>query len=48
MDDLIRLSAFNWLKDQIRIQGDVLPRELLANGFLFDNQRITLVVRCKR
>jgi putative restriction endonuclease len=43
MDDLIRPSAFNWLKDQIRIQGDVLPRELLATGFLFDNHRITLM-----
>jgi putative restriction endonuclease len=43
MDDLIRLSAFNWLKDQIRIHSDVLPRELLANGFLFNNHRMTLI-----
>jgi hypothetical protein len=24
MDDLIRLAAFNWVKDQVQIQGEVL------------------------
>lgn len=43
MDDLIRLAAFNWLNEQIRIHGDVLPWSLLAEGFLFQNQRVTLI-----
>ena len=25
----VRLAAFNWLRDQMEIHGDVLPRELL-------------------
>jgi len=43
MDELIRLNAFNWLKEQIKIHGDVLPRKLLESGFFFKNQRVTLV-----
>lgn len=43
MDDLIRLAAFNWLNAQINILGDVLPRELMAEGFLFQDQRVTLL-----
>lgn len=29
MEDVIRLTAFKWLEDQVRIHGDVLPRKLL-------------------
>jgi putative restriction endonuclease len=43
MDDQIRLAAFNWLDKQTIIYGDVLPREILANGFYFKGERITLV-----
>src|ERR1035437_10452715 len=25
MDDLIRIAAFNWLKDQVQLHADVLP-----------------------
>ncbi|NLX77906.1 MAG: HNH endonuclease [Clostridiaceae bacterium] len=39
----IRLAAFNWLKEQTMLYGDVLPRELLARGFEYDGQRITLL-----
>jgi putative restriction endonuclease len=43
VDQKVRLAAFNWLADQVRIQGDVLPRSLLAEGFVFENQRVPLV-----
>lgn len=43
MDEQIRLAAFKWLEEQTLIHGDVLPRTLLEKGFLFNDQRITLV-----
>lgn len=43
LDRRIRLSAFDWISEQVNIHGDVLPRSLLAEGFIFDNQRIPLV-----
>lgn len=43
MQERIRLVAFDWLSKQISIHGDVLPRELLAQGFLFEDQRIPFV-----
>lgn len=43
MDDLIRNSAFLWLKEQIEIYGEVLPRNLLEKGFEFQGKRITLI-----
>jgi putative restriction endonuclease len=43
MDDAIRLFAFNWLTDQIKIHGKVLPRILLEKGFIFENQQIILI-----
>ena len=39
----IRIAAINWLNDQIKIKGDVLPRELLRKGFRFRGTRIPLV-----
>ena len=43
MDDQIRLAAFDWLDKQTSIHGDVLPRELLAQGFFLKGERITLL-----
>lgn len=43
MDDQIRLAAFDWLDKQTAIHGDVLPRELLATGFVYNGERITLL-----
>ena len=43
MEDRIRLRAFQWLKEQEAIYGDILPRKLLEQGFDFDGQRITLI-----
>jgi putative restriction endonuclease len=43
MDDQIRLAAFEWLEKQTIIYGDVLSRELLETGFLFNGQKISLL-----
>jgi len=42
-DEQIRLAAFNWIRQQTDIHGDVLQRKLLAEGFVFENERIPLV-----
>ena len=42
-DLAIRLAAFNWLSQQTSIQGDVLPRAMLVEGFSFEGIRIPLV-----
>jgi putative restriction endonuclease len=39
----VRLAAFEWLKDQVQIHDDVLPRSILAQGFTFQGQRVPLV-----
>jgi len=39
----VRVTAFNWLSEQVNSHGDVLPRKLLAKGFDFQGQRIPLV-----
>jgi len=43
IDDQIRLKAFDWLSEQTKIYGDVLPRKLLQNGFYYENLRIPLI-----
>jgi putative restriction endonuclease len=43
MEEQIRLAAFNWLKTQAEIYGEVFPRKILETGFDFHGQRITLV-----
>lgn len=45
MDDRIRIYAFDWLEKQTKIYGEVLPREILERGFLFNDEKITLVGR---
>ena len=45
-DDLdlrIRLAAFQWLRAQMDVIGEVLPRRLLAEGFVFDGVRVPLL-----
>ncbi|MFC1818245.1 HNH endonuclease [Thermodesulfobacteriota bacterium] len=39
----IRLKAFDWLSKQVEIHGDVLPRQILAEGFEFDGNRVPLL-----
>lgn len=43
MESQIRLAAFNWLRTQCEIHGEVLPRKILEDGFVFQGERITLV-----
>ena len=42
-DLAIRLAAFDWLAKKTNIHGDVLPREILQQGFEFEGHRIPLV-----
>lgn len=42
-DARIRQAAFEWLKEQARLHGDVLPRHLLAQGFLLEGNRVPLL-----
>lgn len=39
----IRVFAFDWLKDQVSIYGDVLPRQILQDGFSLSGDRYRLV-----
>lgn len=39
----IRLTAFDWLAEQTELHGDVLARDLLRQGFLYESERVPLV-----
>ncbi len=43
VDEQIRLAAFNWLEEKTHIHDQVLPINLLRQGFVFENVRIPLV-----
>jgi hypothetical protein len=43
IDHRIRLASFTWLQEQTALHGEVLPRETLAHGFRFDDQRVPLL-----
>ena len=43
MEEKIRLAAFQWLKEQVALHGDIIPRTLLEQGFYYNGQRITLI-----
>jgi putative restriction endonuclease len=42
-DARVRSAAFEWLSDQVARHGDVLPRTVLAAGFVLDGVRVPLV-----
>jgi putative restriction endonuclease len=43
-DDIkIRLAAFEWLSKQVSIFDEVLPRDIIQKGFIFDEKRIPLI-----
>lgn len=43
-DQRIRLAAFAFLEDQVRLHGtEVLPRDLLVKGFEFEGERVPLM-----
>ena len=39
----VRMNAFDWLSEQVNIYGEVLPRKILVEGFIFENDKIPLV-----
>jgi putative restriction endonuclease len=42
-DTRVRLAAFKFLDDQVRLLGEVLPLNVLRNGFVFDGDRVPLM-----
>jgi putative restriction endonuclease len=42
-DTEVRMAAFNWLSSQQKEFEDVIPRQILANGFEFRKQRVPLL-----
>lgn len=43
IDQRVRTAAFSWLEQQTGVHGEVLSRELLANGFKCEGQRVPLM-----
>lgn len=43
LDLRVRMRAFDFLAEQVRLHGDVLPRDRLAEGFLFEGERVPLM-----
>ncbi|MCJ7797901.1 MAG: HNH endonuclease [Thermoleophilia bacterium] len=42
-DARVRTTAFRWLSEQVDLHGDVLPRNLLLQGFVLDDARVPLL-----
>ncbi len=42
-DRLVRQAAFTWLAEHTRFYGNILPRHLLAKGFIYRDHRVPLV-----
>lgn len=43
IDTHVRNAAFEWLAEQVRLHGDVLPRNILAQGFKYQGVRVPLL-----
>lgn len=43
LDQRVRLAAFQWLRAQMDVHGEVLARTILAEGFLLDDRRVPLL-----
>jgi len=43
LDEQIRLAVFDWLNEQTQKYDQVLPKELLLKGFVFNDERISLI-----
>ena len=43
LDHRVRLAAFQWLRAQMDVHGEVLPRSILAEGFAFEERRVPLI-----
>jgi len=44
-DRLVRLAAFDWMREQTEIHGEILPRSLLLRGLELYGARVPLVSR---
>lgn len=42
VDLVVRIATFRWLTEQTMAQGDVLPRALLAGGFVYEKRSRSL------
>lgn len=42
-DRQVRVAAFEWLRAQVDLHSEVLPRSLLAEGFVFNGVRVPLI-----
>lgn len=42
-DGRVRQAAFAWLAEQVGLHGDVLPRSVLAQGFMYEGNRVPLL-----
>ena len=43
MEEQIRLAAFDWLRTQVDVHGETIPKAFLEHGFKFQGQVITLL-----
>jgi putative restriction endonuclease len=43
LDHQVRLKAFSFLESQVELHGEVLPWQVLVEGFLFEGRRIPLI-----
>ena len=43
LDTRVRTRAFQFLTEQTRPHGEVLPRDLLERGFDFEGRRVPLI-----
>ncbi len=43
MDAHVRKAVFDWLSEQVQLHGDVLPRSVLAQGFMYEGNRVPLL-----
>lgn len=43
MDQSVRIKAFDFLAEQVRLRGSVLPHSVLIQGFKFNDQRVPLL-----
>ena len=43
LDARVRVAAFNFLAEQTRLLGEVLPRTLLAQGLSFEGKQVRLL-----
>ena len=42
-DHRVREKTFDWLGEQVALYGETLPRDILAQGFQLDDQRVPLL-----